>query len=68
MSSELEDFEAGIQRTEAEMYAAEDALLKAGFSAEHWTLIRKYVRAEFSTIKCATDRPSRIGCPTGSSG
>ena len=45
MSSELEDFEAGIQRTESEMYAAEDALIKAGFPAERWRLIRYYVLA-----------------------
>jgi hypothetical protein len=30
-NNELVDFEAGIQKTEDEMYAAEDALLKAGF-------------------------------------
>ena len=45
MSNELVDFEAGIQKTEGEMYAAEDALLKAGFSTEHWRLIRNYVLA-----------------------
>jgi len=45
MDGELEDFEAGIQKTEGEMYAAEDALLKAGFSAEHWRLIRNYILA-----------------------
>jgi hypothetical protein len=45
VSSELIDFEAGIQKTESEMYAAEDALMKAGFPEEHWRLIRQYVLA-----------------------
>jgi hypothetical protein len=43
VNSELVDFEAGIQKTESEMYAAEDALMKAGFSEEHWRLIRQYI-------------------------
>jgi hypothetical protein len=45
MGNELVDFEAGIQKTEGEMYAAEDALMKAGFSEEHWRLIRNYILA-----------------------
>ena len=43
MNGETVDYEAGIEETKREMQQADDALMEAGFSEQHWRLIQDYI-------------------------